>query len=96
MSPKSLSRINPLMNNVLFWVSKWILIPFLDFEKLRINTDLNWTLEKGHLISFNSITWLELDNCYMCQEQYLGQIICDDLACLNYTTVKQNEPVHRM
>ena len=34
--------------------------------------------------------WLELNNC---QEQYLGQIIFDDIATLSDTIVKQNEPV---
>ena len=29
----------------------------------------------------------------MCQEQYLGQIFCDDIATFSNTTVKQNEPV---
>ena len=29
----------------------------------------------------------------MCQEQYLGQIIFDDIATFSDTTVKKNEPV---
>ena len=29
----------------------------------------------------------------MCQEQYLGQIIFDDIGTFSNTTVKQNEPV---